>query len=327
MESVDRLDCVAAGLRATALTAGTMKGYETGVKSFLQFSKSLTLPEPPSERILERFCAYLAVDKCLVYKTIKLYLCGLRNAYIEAGYGDILEDKHRLQLTLRGIKKQSPASNRVRLPITSRLLHAMLNSLDKGLFGYHVDIMLSCLLSVGWFGAMRCGELVSHRGGFDKNKDLCVNDVTFHSYTSAGRRHVQLHLKFSKTDPFGSGVDIILFETGGTLCPYRRMCVYHKMRTVGKNHADSPLFVNAVGEALCREEYLHLFNTLLTSVGVDHKLYNGHSLRRGMATECCNKGISDALIGQMGRWKSDAYKCYIESPLTAICQAQMSLAL
>ena len=327
MESTDRLGIEAARLRAAALTPATHNGYGTGVRSFLLFSKSPTLPKPPSGFVLERFCAYLVVDKSLAYKTVKLYLCGIRNAYIEAGYGDILKDKHRLQLTLRGIRKQTPAATRVRLPITARLLHALLNSLDKSLFGYHTDTMLSCLLSVGWFGAMRCGEFVTNRGGFDENKDLCVGDVTFHCDGSDSRRHVRLHLKFSKSDPYGSGVDIVLFEIGGSRCPYKRMCVYHKLRTMGKCSAKSPLFVNTAGDALCRAEYLYYLKTLLTSVGLDPKLYTGHSLRRGMATECCNRGISDAVIGQMGRWKSDSYKSYIDNPLTAICQAQMCLAL
>jgi integrase len=327
VETTDRLDNAAARLRAAALTTGTRSAYETGVKSFLCFCKKPTLPEPPSEQMLERFCTFLAVDKCLVYRTIKLYLCGIRNAYIERGYGDILKDKHRLELTLRGIRKQTPATTRIRLPVSSRLLHTMLTSLDKGLFGYHVDKLLACVLSVGWFGAMRCGEFVAPRGCFDENKGLCVEDVTFHRDTVAGRRNLKLHLKFSKSDPYGTGVDILLFEIGGTLCPYKRMRDYLDMRTVGNITAKAPLFVNAAGEALYRSEYLRFLNTLLKAVGVDHSLYNGHSLRRGMATECCNRGISDAIIGQMGRWKSDSYRVYIENPLNAICQAQMCLAL
>ena len=326
MESTNRLDNAASRLRAAALTKCTKSAYETGVKSFLNFCKKPALPDPPSEEMLEHFCAYLAVDKCLVYATVKLYLCGVRNAYIERGYGDILKDKHRLQLTLRGIRKQTPAPARVRLPISSRLLHSMLNSLDNGLFGYHVDKLIACVLSVGWFGAMRCGEFVSPRGYFDENKGLCMEDVTFHRDAVAGRRNVRLHLKFSKSDPYGAGVDILLFEIGGNLCPYRRMREYLDMRSVGKSSPKSPLFVNAAGSALCRAEYLHFLNTLLTAAGVDNKLYNGHSLRRGMATECCNRGISDAVIGQMGRWKSDSYKGYIENPLNAVCQAQMRLA-
>ena len=41
--------------------------------------------------------------------------------------------------------------------------------------------------------------------------------------------------------------------------------------------------------------------------------YSGHSFRRGVATSARETGLSDAEIQLLGRWKSDAYKLYIQA--------------
>ena len=41
-------------------------------------------------------------------------------------------------------------------------------------------------------------------------------------------------------------------------------------------------------------------------------MWNGHSFRRGTATWAAQVGISETEIQTLGRWKSDAYKAYIE---------------
>ena len=82
----------------------------------------------------------------LAYTTIKLYLCGIRNVYIELGKGDtfMIGNKPvlKLQLLLKGIKKAKRQSILTRFPIAGDLLHAMCNMLSHPLFGPYLDALM-----------------------------------------------------------------------------------------------------------------------------------------------------------------------------------------
>ena len=51
---------------------------------------------------------------------------------------------------------------------------------------------------------------------------------------------------------------------------------------------------------------------LAMTAGLSHGRWNGHSFRRGAATWAADVGISETEIQTLGRWRSDAYKAYIE---------------
>ena len=52
----------------------------------------------------------------------------------------------------------------------------------------------------------------------------------------------------------------------------------------------------------------------LKKAGIDDKNYSGHSFRIGAVTTAAQKGIEDAIIKSLGRWKSLAYLEYIKVP-------------
>ena len=77
----------------------------------------------------------------------------------------------------------------------------------------------------------------------------------------------------------------------------------------------SPLFSGYErGSALSREHFITRLKALLSSLGLDSARYSGHSFRRGAATSAAVAGYSDNEIQQLGRWRSDAYKLYIDLP-------------
>jgi hypothetical protein len=95
---------------------------------------------------LEYFVCHCAQQLKLGYSTIKLYLCAVKHAYVMLGYGDIIKDKPRLNLTLRGIKKVHSHPQRPRLPITSDILFSLHRVLSQGVHGTYTDIMLWAVL-------------------------------------------------------------------------------------------------------------------------------------------------------------------------------------
>ena len=48
------------------------------------------------------------------------------------------------------------------------------------------------------------------------------------------------------------------------------------------------------------------------AAGLEGDNWNGHSFSRGAATCATQVGISNPEIQVLGRWRSDAYKAYIE---------------
>lgn len=47
-------------------------------------------------------------------------------------------------------------------------------------------------------------------------------------------------------------------------------------------------------------------------------MFSGHSFRRGAATAAAEAGFTEYEIQLLGRWRSDAYKLYIESSRSRI---------
>jgi hypothetical protein len=67
----------------------------------------------------------------------------------------------------------------------------------------------------------------------------------------------------------------------------------------------------AADSAFTRTKVIGRLRAILLELGVSEN-YSGHSFRRGASTWARSIDIPDADIQLLGRWKSDAYKRYIE---------------
>ena len=65
---------------------------------------------------------------------------------------------------------------------------------------------------------------------------------------------------------------------------------------------------------LTRPRFVTEVKQVLTGAGVDSTCYSGHSFRSGAATTAARRGIGDATVKMLGRWKSSAYQVYIKTP-------------
>ena len=123
---------------------------------------------------------------------------------------------------------------------------------------------------------------------------------------------MELVVPSSKTDPFRKGTKLTIAATHDGGCPVRAMKGLLAIDT--HRHPHSPLY--CIGQwdqrPFTREYVVERLQKLAVMAGLGNGQWNGHSFRRGAATWAAEVGISEREIQTLGRWRSDAYKAYIE---------------
>ena len=161
-------------------------------------------------------------------------------------------------------------------------------------------------LRVAFFGFLHLGEVVPPTSSAPA--PLLVGDVEILKPPSSSM--VRPHLKTSKTDPFGNGINIFLGATSQDICPVTALSNYLVVRPKGQG----PLFVLADGSPLLRSQFVAQVRKALAYADIDESKYSGHSFRIGAATSAAAAGVPDHMIKMMGRWESSAYLLYLRTP-------------
>ena len=307
------------------MAPSTRAAYITGFNCYRRFCTLKPVPADviPSESHLEEFVAFCAGNN-LTFSTIKLYLCAVRHECILLGHGDVISNKPRLDLTLRGVKKVCSKPKATRLPITTPVMYDLHRTLAGGVHDAFTDVMLFAVMNVAFFGALRCSEFCV-TSVFDPNSNLTHSDIEFGYDAKIVKHFFSLTLKASKTDPFREGITLVLYETGQVLCPVQSLKAY--LSLLSNPGALSPMFCLCNGQPLTRSVFLKLLHVALDKAGYHCKNYNTHSFRKGFTTSASAALVPDHIISALGRWRSQCYKLYISTPRSVIAQAQQSLSL
>ena len=176
----------------------------------------------------------------VAYQSIRVYLSGLRFWQIASSLPDpCLASIPVLSYVLRGIHRTNPGNRRPpRLPITPDILQTLFNSWSSVPEGAGRDAsMLWAAVCLGYFGFMRAGEFTCSSLQAFTEDVLSPRDVTVDSYDNPST--LAVHLRRSKTDPFGQGVTIYLGRTGQSLCPVAALLGY----LVQRGQCQGPLFL------------------------------------------------------------------------------------
>jgi hypothetical protein len=152
--------------------------------------------------------------------------------------------------------------------------------------------MLWAAACIGFFRFLRCAEFTAPSvKQFNPETHLCLRDISVHCVDGSVQT-VTLHLKVSKTDQFGKGVDIFLERTGAPLCPVSALMAY----LVAHGPDEGPLFRKTNGDPLTQSFLVQQMRSALAAQGLNDSAYAGHSFRIGAATTALKVGISDAKI-------------------------------
>lgn len=239
--------------------------------------------------------------------TIRSYLSALRFFQIRAGLPDpSLADSPRLSYVLKGIHRSKPDHCRQRrLPITLNILQRLHGVWSNPPLTYdHTMLWAACCL--GFFGFLRAGEFTS-LGANHTDYILSPSDISVDSHYNP--RLLTIHLRRSKTDPFGAGCVVYLGRTDTIPCPVAAILSYLSKRP----STPGPLFLFQDGTPLTRATLVSQVRQALVLAGINGSHYSGHSFRIGAATAAAEAGYSDSFIQTLGRWKSAAFISYIRT--------------
>ena len=302
------------------MAPSTISTYSSGEKQFLKFCEHFQISQfrsqfPTPEKILIYFAVHLA--KTVKANTIKIYLSAVRNLNIKHGASLDLTFFIQLQYVLRGIKRVQGVHKRPRLPITLDHLKIFCLCLPPTSFE---NRMLWAAMSVAFFGFLRIGEITCN-SLFSENIHLTWDDIQFSPLPAP--TSVSINIKASKTDPFRSGVTIQIGSCLSPLCPVAALHQYSQAMT--KQTKSGPLFQYQSGKYLSRKRFTKEIRSLLSNVGLNSSLYAGHSFRIGAATRAAEINLPQWLIKTLGRWTSDCYERYIQTPTALLNKVSSSL--
>ena len=219
-----------------------------------------------------------------------------------AGHGDLPRGT-LFARTMKGINNVH--ADQVATPKTAITLSDMIS------FHCHIDHTTFegardwCACTFAFFGLLRINEYA--------NGHLQHGHVR---HTAAG---VKLNIVTSKTSLRPVRIDIA--ERADVLCPSRALSNYlgFFVRFPALPHElNTPLFITrrktADFHAMTDIEFTATVRRLiqLTSPGCDASQYAGHSFRRGGTSALKLAGVDDSVVQLHGRWKSDAYRRYID---------------
>ena len=281
------------------LAPSTQKSYQGAIRRFYKFctTYSINTPFPLSEQLLCSYAAFLA-DQGLASQTIKSYLSALRNLQLTLGLPDPREKSSmpilkRVQAGIRRIRYQKGPPSRIRLPITAHLLKRIKHALDTSLNPEKAAVW--AVASTAFFGFFRLGELLLDSAkSFDEKMCLSWGDVAVDDRVAPTM--IQVHLKRSKCDQFGSGADVVVGITGDELCPVAAILDFIEL-TGDKKGA---FFLTSSGEVITKTWFIEQIRSTLSTIGVPPLQHAGHSFRVGAATTAAMAGVEDSMIQSLG---------------------------
>lgn len=95
---------------------------------------------------------------------------------------------------------------------------------------------------------------------------------------------------------------------------------------IARKPGPGPLFIFQDGKPLTRPRFVTEVKEALTQAGVDSTCYSGHSFRSGAATTAVKRGLGDATVKMLGRWRSSAYQVYMKTPRDQLAQVSRLLS-
>jgi site-specific recombinase XerD len=201
-------------------------------------------------------------EKGIRPSTVGRRVAAIRYAHRFAGHPTPTDDE-RVKATVRGIRRALGTAKRKKTPATAERITAMALGTGDGLKGMRDR----ALLLLGFAGAFRRSELVALNC-----EDLEESETGF-----------KITIRRSKTDQEGEGATIAVVR-GAVACPVEALKAWLSAAAI----TTGPLFRRVhkggkVGARLTDQSVADIVKVHANRVGLDPKLFSGHSLRSGFS--------------------------------------------
>ena len=286
-----------------ALSDSTKRTYARVWKQLKEFAQSIQFPQsipPVSSSLVFLFLTHqvargISGKSLLTYTSAISYVHKLRN--IPDPTNSVV-----IRKLLIGARKLNPSAD-LRLPITSSILHRLIQALKPATTSSYNLQLLTAVYLVAFHGFFRIGELLPKS---QKQANLVLQLGDMQLWNKEGKLHIlSLNIKHSKNMPPGTSENVIL-HCRTDLCPVTAVQNF----LVVRGNASGPLFSLPGGVPYLRSQFdAALWLTVNISQLKDK--YLGYSFRIGAATEAAARGMSDSQIRKLGRWNSNAFLSYI----------------
>lgn len=242
------------------------------------------------------------------FSSLKVFAAAVRQGQQARFQVDDVPRTFATKATMAGLKRifASLDQPRPRRPVTLALLFQLRALLDLSSFQARRSWAM-CLFA--FFGCLRISEYASSRLRLRHVKVVKIR----------GRYSVRLTIAFSKTQLLPT--QVYLAERSDALCPVRAWLAY-RLSLSPASSADGDLPAFQLHPEDGAPVSIHAFGRFLKLVAdrlhLDPASFSGHSFRRGGATALYQAGVPESQIKAHGRWKSDAFRRYIDiDPATA----------
>jgi hypothetical protein len=305
-----------------AIGTTTRKTYTSGVRSFINFIDTHGI-QPAFPASPQTLCLWLtdlaSPPRSLSLGTCKVYLAAVITRHTEMGLDSPLKDAPPLlDRIITGIKRWTATtqqSSQPKLPITTAMLRSMRPQLDLSI---RSDSLLWAMMWTATAGLLRISEFTPTQK--EAETTLKMSQLTLHDRAGqilnrlpapspSSVHYVTLHLEASKTDPFRSGVDIVI----SSLTAIRALLRYftHLQQQRPAPGPTAPLFHFPDAHPVKRSWLMRRVSNLLVRIGLRPELYSSHSFRKGGAVSLQQVGVEDSVVRRIGRWRSDAFHLYV----------------
>lgn len=256
--------------------------------------------------VVSLFIAFLAL-RGLAFGTIQGYLFAVRAYYMDVTLGAVNPLTHyQVTQVLTGVKQQFGNRPKPKFAILPEYLLAIVGKMGNS----PADIRDWALFLLAFWGLLRKSELLAI---------LLGNIVKI-----AGG--LKLWIGDSKTDKNRVGMWVVVAERQDVLCPVRATTRLLESLPANLQIPNTHLALATVrrtwtSKPLAGKSFANRIKFWIQAIGLDPKDYSGHSLRRGGATTMARAGIPADVIQIQGRWRSDAYKLYLQMGIASMLKA------
>lgn len=280
-EEIRRLAEATAKLIAHGKAANTRRSYAGYWSAWCAHCRRVSAnPLPADPMVVASWIAALAGEKKSM-STISVAIAAIRDMHEQEGMTPPTSDPI-VRSALHGARRLHGRPARPKKAMTIEVLRKISAAL-RGQDQTERSVRDRALILLGWYAALRRSELAALRWS-----DL-----------EESEEGLTVTIRRSKTDQAGAGkVKGLPYQPDPVLCAIRAIQRWRKVLAVRRGRdplPDEPVFVSIHrgiygNEPLTGKWVAKTVKNAILRIGMDPKIYSGHSLRRGFATEAARRG-------------------------------------